>query len=209
MPVDLFVNGRKMPCTTGPDLTVNDILEPIRRDNTAGANAILELVCDGITVGDDNIIEVLTASVSNFERVELRTGSPVDMVATALHQAAEELQAADVVRLEAIKLFGSGDVAEGVQVLGKCLGSWHQINETIGRSLELLGTTNENLREESQRLAAMLGPVVEQLGEVKSALQTGDYVTVSDVLEYEFSEVTRCWRRCIDVLLSLVAAPAA
>lgn len=202
--MELFVDGSSCICEPEPDETLDDVLESIRKNNVERHRAILGLTCDGIDVVGDELTDVLARPATRYERIDVQTGVPGILVAHALEDALVTLQTAEQERAEVVSMFGEGKAGDAIILLGTCLGHWYQINEAISKSLGLLGAVAESLEWDLAQLAESLDPVTEKLGQIKSAVKLQDYVALSDILEYEFVEVTACWGKVIETILAAV-----
>ena len=202
--MEFFVDGSRRVCDPELNETLDDVLETIRRNNVPRRRAILGLACDGIDVVDDELTTVLAKPITAFERVDIRTGAPNTLIAHALEEALATLQTAERERSDVAAMFGEGRTGEAIILLGTCLGHWHQINEAIAKSLGMMGVMADSLEDDFSQLAGALEPVAEKLSDIKSAVKSQDYVALSDILEYEFNEVTACWRRVIEAILGQV-----
>jgi len=204
--VDLFVDGHAHDCRPGPDETLDDVLELVRRGNQSSHRAILGLACDGIDILGDDLNSYLTAPARKFERIDVHTGMPDVLISHALAEAARILDVAESERAQVVDMFIKGKTGDGIILLGTCLSRWFQINEAISKSLGLIGVIPGAFEVDLESLASALDPVSRKLGEIKSAVQSQDYVALADILEYEFNDVTNCWRKVIEAMLGQVGA---
>ncbi len=204
--MDLYVNGRKSANSFDAGQYVSDVVDVVRDDVSANDDAILSLTCDGIDVTEDQIPEVWGRAIADVTRIDITTGKPDELVIDALEQAGTQLDETTKLKKDAIDQFGAGATTDAVRTLGQCLSGWLRVNDTINKSFSLLGVTNENFVREQGQLAEMLKPVMTQLGEIKIAMEAADYVTIADILEYEFDDVQNAWSGCIDMILSHTSA---
>lgn len=204
--MELYVDGKKSAHLFKDDQSVNDVVDVVRDDMLTGGDAILGLTCDGIDVSEERIAEVWGREVGEVKRIDIATGKPDELVIDALEQATEQLDETSNLKQEAIDQFGKGATTDAIRTLGQCLSSWLGVNDTINKSYSLLSVTNKPFADEQQKLADMLQPVTEQLTEIKNAMEAADYVTIADILEYEFDGVQKNWQGCIDMILSHTSA---
>ena len=54
-------------------------------------------------------------------------------------------------------------------------------------------------------LDELLGQPIQQLGDIKSAIESQDLVTLADMISYEFPESLTCWRTIIGELQTRLA----
>lgn len=196
--MELYIDGRLAPDDAAPGATVDDLMEGIRRETARSDRAILGLVCDGIDVFGPELTQTLANPVSQYTRIEVQTGDRYPMLADALDEARASLESVESRYDEVIALLGEGNTRQALELLAQCIGDWHQINEVIGQSLVLLHPGDESLLEGATEFAETIGPVRDKLVEIKNAVAAKDFVTLSDILEYEFADVGDCWRRVID-----------
>lgn len=206
--VRLYVDGNVFEPMVEADDTVDDLLESIRnRSIEPGApRAFLGLVCDGIDVLGDELSDVLTRPVSDYERIDVQTGDPAETVGGALRDALATLDTVETHRADVVALLGEGKTPEAMKRLGDCLSLWVQINEVIMQSVSLLGVTKTDVFSNVDQLTQLLHPVKSRLSEIKEAVASQDFVTLADVLSYEFDEVREGWRSAIQLVLDHAAA---
>ena len=206
--VRLYVDGNALDSAVDPSDTVDDLLASIREQSTGrGApQAFLGLVCDGIDVLGDELSEVLTRPVSDYGRIDVTTGDPAETVAGALRDALATLDTVETQRADVVALLGEGEIPEAMKRLADCLGLWGQINEVITQSVSLLGVTKKDVNSNVDQLSQLLHPVKSRLSEIKEAVGSQDFVTLADVLSYEFDEVREGWQNAIQLVLDHTAS---
>ena len=197
----LYIDGYDCACETGPTDTLDDILADVRRNSLRSRRAILGLTCDGIDVLGDALTDYLTTPVNEFERIDIQTGVPDALIAHAMREARDTLASAERDRSDVVELLGRGRTGDAIILLGKCLNQWFHINEAISKSLGLIGIVPDAFEIDLAELASALDPIAGKLADVKSAVKSQDYVTLADILEYEFNEVIACWQAAIERLL--------
>lgn len=206
--VRLYLDGNALAPPAEPGVTVDDLLESIRNQpNEPGSpRALLGLACDGIDVLGDDLSQVLDRPVSAYDRIDVSTGDPAEAVAGALRDALATLDTVEMHRADVVALLGEGRSAEAMKRLVDCLGLWVQINEVITQSVSLLGVMSRDLRPDVDQVAQLLAPVLKRLSEIKAAVVSQDFVSLADVLSYEFDEVREGWQSAIQVVLDHATA---
>ncbi|MEE9294875.1 MAG: hypothetical protein V3W34_07950 [Phycisphaerae bacterium] len=202
--MQLFIDGRQSSDDPVPDATIDEVLDSIRKENARRDRAILAVVCDGIDVSGPDVDDVLGAPASQYQRIEVQTGDPRRMIADALDDASTTLETVDQKRIEVIARCAEGKTGQAMGLLSECVGCWHQVNSAITQSLALLNSVVGTPRDETDRLVETLRPVQSKLQEVKEAVASKDFVSLADILEYEFADVSQCWQSVIDTILERV-----
>lgn len=204
MHMDLFVDGRRTAAASDEQTTMDELLNSVRRDNTRTHRAIAGLMCDGVDVTDEDAAGVLRDRAAKYSRIDVTTEASVSLVRQALQAAVEELEATDEQRGEVVRLFNQGKTNAAIEKLGACLRRWLMVNDTIGRSLTLAESICPSLRGDASVSLAALEPVRAKLTEIKASILAQDFVSVADILEYEFGEVARSWRELTEVIVGRV-----
>lgn len=199
--MEVYLDGFRCDHVSQTDETVDDVLQSIRAENLETDRAILGVTCDGNDIIGEELVAVLTGPASDFERIDIQSGDPDKLVQHALREALAILRTSEDNRIEVVALFGQGKTGDAVILLGACLRNWYEINETIGKSLALLEVAGHADAMQDHEFAGSLEPIKEQLAHIKTAVKHQDYVTLSDILEYEFGDVTRSWREIIERIL--------
>ncbi len=201
----LYIDGYDCACEPKPTDTLDDLLAEVRAKNLRSRRAILGLTCDGIDVIGNTLTDYLATPANRFERIDIQTGIPDTLIVHAMREARETLTRAERERGEVIELLGRGKSGDAVILLGRCLNHWYRINEAIAKSLGLIDTIPDAFEIDLRELVSSLEPIAAKLADVKSAVKSQDYVSLADILEYEFDEVTSCWRGVIERLLDHLA----
>lgn len=201
--VRFFIDGNAHEPTVEPGDTLDDLLKSIRTRfiDAESPQAFLGLVCDGIDVLGSELTQVLARPVSDYERIDVQTGDPAETVASALRDALTTLNTVETHRADVVARLGEGNTSEAMKRLADCLGLWVQINEVITQSVSLLAVTQKDVGNEVDQLTQLLDPVKRRLSEIKAAVAAQDFVTLADVLSYEFDEVREGWRSAIQLVL--------
>jgi hypothetical protein len=203
--LELYIDGYDCACKPKPTDTLDDVLAEVRANNLKSRRAILGLTCDGIDVIGNTLTDYLATPASSFERIDIQTGIPDTLIVHAMREARDTLSRAERERGEVVELLGKGKSGDAVILLGRCLNHWYRINEAISKSLGLIDTIPDAFEIDLRELVAALEPIADKLADVKSAVKSQNYVSLADILEYEFDEVTTCWRGVIEKLLDQLA----
>ena len=143
--VKLYVDGEALEPSLDANDSVDDLLESVRKTATdpGSPRTLLGLVCDGIDVLGDELSQVLTCPISDYERIDVQTGDPAEPSPARSRDALSSLDTVEIHRTETVDLLGQGNTSEAMRRLADCLGLWVQINEVITQSVSLLGRGQE------------------------------------------------------------------
>ncbi len=196
--MDVYVDGRKTNTDHAVSATVDDVLEAVRIENSSEGVVIVGFACDGIDVEGDQVADVLAAVADDYARIDVETGQPRVVVGDALVEARLALNAADEQRREATGLFAQGKTTEAMKILSQCVSQWLKVNDVVVQAVSFLGQHEAGIAARRDEFSERMAPVRGKLTEVKDAILAQDFVTLADILEYEFDFVCDIWRGLID-----------
>ena len=190
----VYVDDQPYEFAADDSQALSMLVDEVRQRADADSRMVVAVCCDGNDVTGDGFEETLTTPMSSYERVDLYTAEPRDLVKDALEQAEAQLEAGAGERAKVLELFGAGRTSEAVAQLGHCMQSWYQVHQAIAYSLAILNMDVGGLEVGGQSVRELLKATRERLCQVRDALQARDFVLLSDTLQYEFDEVIDTWR---------------
>ncbi len=209
MPTRIHLDDRAFSPSGTVGRTLGDVVEEVRAAVAGDRRVIVGVVCDGIDVSGDDLNARLAEPVERFERVDLRTGQPEQLVGEAMRQALGLLSETDRRREQAVDALTRGDQQEATQALGECFRNWSQIHQGIAQSLAFLELDTHTFTVNGQPLESALAAIGEQLTQVRESLQAGDNVMLADTLQYELGESANTWKAAMEAILAHIAPDAA
>lgn len=99
-----------------------------------------------------------------------------------------------------------GRTAEAMNLLPEYLKIWHSTPQSLACAVRLLQQDLDRLEiynpqdDQPILVAEALAQLTELLGRVKSALEAGDLVMLSDILDYEFAPLADLWQHLLEQL---------
>ena len=199
--MEIFVDDQPFECSN-PTQTIADLITEVRDKLCEDDRLILGIRCnDGEFLDSDQYEQVCVKPSSDFDRIDLTTGSPKALVREALNQAIALFEETEPDQKEIVKLLAEGNSTRAMKLLGGCFKAWHQAHEAVIKSVGLLEIDIDGIRVGDKPLAESLGQLATQLRQVKDAIEAKDFVTLSDILQYEFAETTTHWTTMIRTLL--------
>ena len=193
--MEIYVDDQAFQSSGPGSQTLAQLVDEVKRQ--IGDRMIVSIRCDGSDITDDGFGESMARSVDSCQRVELYTGAARELVEDAMDQAAEMLDATEQDRLQAVELLGAGQTADGIRFLGNCMRNWYQVHQSIANSLAMLDIDPDTVTVEGRKMAEALETSRARLEQIKQALESLDYVLLSDTLQYEFEEVVRIWKAIV------------
>lgn len=184
--------------------TVGEVLNHVRKDN----RLVVQVLLDGRTP-DLNHISALRGSPLGGHTLYIETAEPSEMAMEVLDEAHTQLAEADALKSQACDLLQRNQPSEAMQKLSGCFTRWQHAQDAVLKTAQLLRVDITLMQVEKGPLVGLLGEFARQLRRIKSALETRDFVTLSDILTYEIDEAASPWRQTITLLRDRTRLPVA
>ena len=178
--------------------TVGEVLDHVRRND----RLVVQLLIDGEAPDLTHMSSVQAQSLDD-RTLYIETADPREIALAAVKTAREMLESADRMRLEIAELLRNNNWTEAMTKLGECLVAWQQIRQTVGKVAQLRKLKIEDLGV-GKATRDTVANFAEQLRGIKTAVETGDIVSLTDILTYEFEPNTVQWRVILDALAAAI-----
>ena len=198
--MDFFLDEQPIDTTDLAGDTLEQLLRVVQDERCTPGRLIVGVCCDGQDVESDALAAALAKAPSDFERVDIFTSGKESLVVEALTQAATSLEETARQVEQVAALLTEGKEKEGAEVLAGCIAVWQQVHMAIDQSIRMLGIDPNELVVHGEPLLRLLAKPAEVLRQIKEALQSQDFVMLSDVLQYEFGDACEQW---LDLIVQL------
>ena len=198
--MELYLDDQKTETGTNSEATLAEVLNEIKQRLGSAGRIVVDIRCDGTDVTGAEFQETLAQPSSTFTRIDMHSADTRNLVAEALETAGTLLDESTRAAAEVVDLLSAGNVTEALPKLAECCRSWGQVHEGIYNSVVMLGLDVATFTVEGQSLPQILAVPNDQLRQLKEVIEAKDFVLLSDILSYEFSEAIDSWRKIKDAL---------
>jgi hypothetical protein len=176
-------------------LTVGQVLAHLQRENRLVVNVLI----DGQAPDLNRLGDVRKSSIGQ-RTIFIETADPRQMALEILEQVSRQLDQADDLKNQAADLLQKNQPGKAMQNLATCFAAWQHAQKSLAGTAQLLKINLDDIRAGDATLNELLGEVTSQLKQIKSALENRDFVTLTDLLVYETTQIGAQWRQAIDAL---------
>jgi len=169
--------------------TVGQVLAHLQRKNRLVVNVLI----DGREPDMDRM-GLLRQSPINGHTVYIETADPAEMARGVLDGVAEQLLEADRQRTEAADFLQQNQNIRAMEKLAGCFSAWQNAQQSIEGVAQLMRLDLHTIVAEGRVVPDILLDFAEQLRQIKSALESRDFVMLSDILVYETTQASAQWR---------------
>jgi hypothetical protein len=191
--MQVFIDGQQFSQTIDEAATLESNVQSIR-EQLDQRRMIVEIVCDGIDLVDGDLQEGLAQPAKKYKRVDIKTGTPEELVTLALSQGQCILTESESLRSTAVEKLSAGKVEEAMTALGECIAKWRSVHDALDKSIQMLDIDATSHTIGDRPLTEVILEPQNLLEEIKSTLLNKDFVQLADILEYEFETVINNWQ---------------
>ena len=175
--------------------TVGQVLSHVQREN----RLVVNLLIDG-QPPDLTRLTHLRASPVQGHTLYIETAEPREMALEAVDEVDAQLCQADRLKAEAVEFLHRNQPAQAMERLSGCFGTWHNAQESVMKTAQLLRLDLNAVRVQDRSFAELMEDFTAQLRQIKEALEGRDFVTLADILAYETTQTSTHWRLALDAI---------
>ena len=204
----LTLNKQELEGFLPEDATLGEALAMVQEQRITDDEVLAGIWVDGEPLTAERLSIWKDHSVHEFSEASIEAPGRKTFAMEGLHTLAEKLQQSTPQRDQIVDHITQGRPQDGLTELNDYLRIWTAIPQSlasVGRMLDLDLEAIEYHRDQSdpesvQTVGALIEQLSEQLREVKSALEAGDYILLGDILDYEFPDLTSDWTQMLNQL---------
>jgi hypothetical protein len=175
--------------------TVGQVLAHLQRKNRLVVNVLI----DGHKPDLERMASVRQSPL-NGHTVFIETADPSEMARGILAGVAEQLLEADRQRTDAADYLQQNQNIRAMEKLAGCFSSWQNAQQSIEGVAQLMRMDLHTIAVDGRIIPDILAEFAEQLRQIKSALESRDFVMLSDILVYETTQASAQWRSILATL---------
>ena len=173
--------------------TLGQVLAHLQKDSN---RLVVHVLIDGEEPDLDHLPTVKQAPVSGHT-VFIETADPRQMAIEVLDEVEAALDEADRLKKEAADLLQRNQNAPAMEKLAGCLTTWQHAQESVLKTAQLLRIDLAKVRAGQITMQALFELFSRQLKQIRTSLESRDFVTLGDLLLYETTETSTQWRSAI------------
>jgi hypothetical protein len=179
--------------------TLSEVLQSAKTRTDADGRLVVEIRIDDEPLSPEQIEQALEEPVAERE-VHLVTAEAGELASSVLEQIEAALEDVKLKQERAGELLQQDEAGEAMQVLGEVISVWLQAQQAIAQSATLAGVELGSLAVDGRSFDELAADLVERLEELKSLIEANDTVSLGDVLQYEWPELTDRWKSLVHEL---------
>ncbi len=202
--MQVYLDDNPVDVSDQAGMTVRQVAQQVRECLAPQERMLVAIHIDGHLVERDRLDEVLDSPAGEHGKIDFQSAVPRMLAREVLVHARALVAEAAPIREQAGEMLAAGQTARAMEMLGSCFAVWSQVQESMSRSVELLGLDLDQLQVDGKPASQMLDEFAQRLREVKEALENRDYVTLADILQYELQDTTERWQALLDLVIEQI-----
>jgi len=179
--------------------TVGEVLAHIQK----ARRLVIQVLIDG-QEPDLGRMGIVRSRPLRGHTIYIETTEPKAMALEVLGALEEQLEEADRLKREAAELLNLGQQPKAMEKLAGLFTIWHTAQESMIKTAQLLKLELESITVNGTPLPQVLEEFTHQLRQIRSALESRDFVTLGDILTYETTQTSDQWRQALEQMRAAV-----
>ena len=197
--MSVTVDDRTMHAEQMGLTTVGEVLAHLKKENRLVVNVLI----DG-SEPDLSRLAQIRQSPLHGHTIFIETAEPRTLALDVLEQVEKQLGEADRLRSDAVELLQTNQSMKAMEKLRGCFNIWHHAEESIVKTAQLLRIDLSRIVVNEKPFTQILSAFGEQLKSIKSALESRDFVALTDTLAYEMTQSAQQWRGAIQSIRATI-----
>jgi hypothetical protein len=187
------VNGIQQPFENLPDYW-GKLLERIDRDADLRGEVVTAVRFDDVEQPAFREEALCACPLAELDSIEVETTARRALIDDALAHGVISCQALATAARDARALFRAGDAAAACRTLVEFGEGIRSLVVLVGAVAAACGTAFDSAETKGRSVSDDVHALIRQLEDVVAAQQADDWLTVADILEYEFEAGLEGWR---------------
>ncbi|MFG0328539.1 MAG: hypothetical protein ACF8PN_01460 [Phycisphaerales bacterium] len=179
--------------------TLTDALESARGAAESEGRLIVDVLLDNEPLDESQIVE---AAEYDLGAAELKCYSvePYSFVRQTFDQVVAALDQISALQRDTAEKIQAGDLKAAMEQLGATIELWDHAQMGVQGGAALVGLDLDAVRTDDGSITEAIQELADRLRDIRSAVESGDWVALSDCLGYEMGPVSEQWRGMLNEL---------
>ena len=179
--------------------TFGDVLTHIKNGN----RLVTQLLIDGNAPDLAHVPQLRARSLIG-NTIFIETIAPYEIALQVIQHINRQMDEAETSREAAIDFLSTNAPNKALQKLSGCFTAWQSAQQAVGQLGQLLQVDLNLVIVDGIPLPQALNNFVAQLRTLREALESRDYVLLSDTLSYEIGQTIAQWRDALTQMRAMV-----
>jgi hypothetical protein len=200
----MILNGRELSDVVSDRTALGAALKAIQDEQIPPDEVIARILIDGEPLSAEQLAQWKDRPLADFQETRIEAKTKTAFAAECLRVLAEVLEHSGDLRNQISDQLCKGRGSEAMKSLQEYMRLWLGVQQSLTGAARLLEIDLDAVElynvggdNAARPVLDYINRLTEQLTEVKTALQAGDYILVGDILDYEFGAITIDWQNLL------------
>ncbi len=200
----ITVDGRRVEANRGGGDTLQEVLDDVRSAHL-GERLIISVSVNGETLDEGDLQADLEQPVAGDVQIDLESSDATGLVLATLRGLAHEFEGVGTRLAGTATRLASGEAAAITEV-GALVRLWQTAYAALAQCGAVLHRDLAEFDHAGQPVGAELETMVQQLSQIRAALEAGDLVLQADLVRHELPSLVTAWQTLLSHLADEIAA---
>jgi hypothetical protein len=198
------IGGVEIDLSSSGIRTLGELIDAVQSAASERNEIALGLVLNGEPVSPDQEASQRERELMPDDAIDFQVQNASAVLTAALEQTRDGLPALEEKLGQVAVALQGGSRQEAFSLFGECLTHWRQVIHLLQATQAFLNYDPAEVKIEGRTIQNINEELLTALQETKRAMEQGDLVALSDLLEYELAAKLREERTLLDQLISMV-----
>ncbi len=201
----ITVDGQKYTDLDPQGRTVGDVLNRIRESLTGSGKMIVSILCDGQAISPEAIESALGDPVEKYLQIDFQTAEPTELARNSLDACLDLLADIEQSCGEVVGLLQQAHVQDAMGKMNDLFFKLQSAYQGLDGTFKLMKIDPESVEMSAGNAKKFREDLKCNLHEIKTALESRDYVSLADLFQYELTPAVRQWQDLIRQILDALS----
>lgn len=185
--------------TDAPDL--DTALEQARVHAESQGRLIIDILVDG-EPATDAFFDEDSASLPAINELRFTTANTTDMVNETLQTTIESIELLKADQAAGVQQLREGNLADSMESMRAIMEGWQAIRDIVDQIAQITNIDIFTLQAGEKTGGELVESLSKALSEVRETLNTEDWSSLGDIIEYDLTELADQWSTLLEAMKS-------
>jgi hypothetical protein len=202
--MQVTIGGIDVDLSSSGVRTFGELIEAVQEAAAEKNEVVIGVVLNGMRLGPEEQVTQADRELLSDDEAAFEVQDASAVLSAALEQTRDSLPQLQEKLIRVAAALQSGARQEAFSLFSDCLTHWRQVILLLQVSQACLGYDPEQIEIDGHSVVELNGELLTLLQQAKEAMEQGDLVALSDLLEYELVTKIRQEHVLLDRLIGMV-----
>lgn len=179
---------------------INEALDNARLHAESAGRLIIDILVDGQPAPDELYGET-PETLGPIQELRFTTADTQSMVNESIETAIDSIELLKADQVQGAQQIRSGELGDAMDTLRAILEGWQAMRDMVDQITQITDLDIQSVQVGSEQGSEIVQSLSTALSEVRETLQSEDWSSLGDVIEYDLEELATKWSALLSALL--------